>query len=289
MTANKTSKASVFTLLFSDPARLRELYNAISGENYDDSAVIVINTLQKALFMDRINDLSFTINDKIVVLIEHQSSINPNMALRLLSYIARIYEKLIDHTKIYGVKKLVVPRPEFIVLYNGEEPCPAASVMRLSDHFATVTNKAAIDLELTVKVYNINHNHNKALEGKSQALKGYAVFVEKLREYLKRGLDKDNAMKETVQWCRRNGYIRDFLKEHGSEVVNMLFGEWNWDEVLAVRYEDGLEEGMEKGLALGTQRQQMETARNALMEGLSPGLVSKITGLDAEAIAALAL
>jgi hypothetical protein len=80
MHTNRKYKSSVFTLLFSDPARVRELYNALAGTCYDESADIVINTLQDVIFMERINDISFTINDKLVVLIEHQSTINPNMA-----------------------------------------------------------------------------------------------------------------------------------------------------------------------------------------------------------------
>jgi hypothetical protein len=41
------------------------------------------------------NDISFEIGDKLVVLIEHQSTINPNMPLRLLLYIGRVYEKIL--------------------------------------------------------------------------------------------------------------------------------------------------------------------------------------------------
>jgi hypothetical protein len=57
-------------------------------------------------------------------LIEHQSTINPNMSIRLLFYIAKIYEKLVDNRKIYSQTKLIIPRPEFIVLYNGEDDSP---------------------------------------------------------------------------------------------------------------------------------------------------------------------
>jgi hypothetical protein len=33
--------------------------------------------------MDQINDLSFILNDRLIVLLERQSRINPNMPLRL--------------------------------------------------------------------------------------------------------------------------------------------------------------------------------------------------------------
>ncbi|MDR2096002.1 MAG: Rpn family recombination-promoting nuclease/putative transposase, partial [Treponema sp.] len=106
MGLNKHYKDSVFTLLFGEPDILRELYGAICGVPLDLSIPITINTLEGALFMERINDISFEIARKLVVLLEHQSTINPNMALRLLMYIARIYEKLIDNKKIYSGKRI---------------------------------------------------------------------------------------------------------------------------------------------------------------------------------------
>jgi len=57
---------------------------------------VTINTLENALFMGRINDVSFEIGGKLVVLVEHQSTINANMALRLLMYIGRVYENIIE-------------------------------------------------------------------------------------------------------------------------------------------------------------------------------------------------
>ena len=52
----------------------------------------------------------------------------------------------------------------------------------------------------------------------------------------------------------------------------MLMTEWNWDDALAVRFEEGQED------------KQEEIARNALAEGVSIEFVKKITGLDMETI-----
>ena len=94
MDANVKYKNSVFSLLFSEPDILRELYSAIKGISLSPDVPVSINTLQGVLFPDRINDISFEIGGKLVVLIEHQSTINPNMCLRLLMYIVRVYEKI---------------------------------------------------------------------------------------------------------------------------------------------------------------------------------------------------
>ncbi|GMO42527.1 MAG: hypothetical protein Ta2B_22770 [Termitinemataceae bacterium] len=80
----------VFVRLFSNEALLRELYSALSGVFYDNSVPLTINTLSDVLFNSRKNDISFLLAEKIIVLLEHQSTINENMALRFLIYIARI-------------------------------------------------------------------------------------------------------------------------------------------------------------------------------------------------------
>ena len=54
--------------------------------------------------------------------------------------------------------------------------------------------------------------------------------------------------------------------------MNMLMTEWNWDDALAVRYEEGMEDGQE------------EVALNALIEGLPIEIIQKITGLDMETV-----
>jgi len=96
MGANRNFKDTVFTRLFSEDAALLELYNALSGGNYGANTAIKISTLEDVLFMDLLNDISFVIDDKVVVLIEHQSSISENLPLRLLLYLARVYEKIVD-------------------------------------------------------------------------------------------------------------------------------------------------------------------------------------------------
>ncbi|MDR2865362.1 MAG: Rpn family recombination-promoting nuclease/putative transposase, partial [Spirochaetaceae bacterium] len=117
MSINRNYKDSVFVRIFSNGERLRELYNAISDSAYDASVPLEINTLSEVLFKDRKNDISFLLGNKIIVLIEHQSTISPNMPLRILGYATRIYEKIIkDKQAIYRRTLLQIPRPEFYVL-----------------------------------------------------------------------------------------------------------------------------------------------------------------------------
>ena len=149
MKANVKHKNSVFSFLFSDEEALHELYSAVKDIALPPDAQIDINTLADILFMDQINDVSYTIDNRLVVLIEHQSTINENLPLRLLLYIARVYEKIIDQKKRYQTKLVEIPTPEFIVLYNGRAKFPEYKTMKLSDAFkkvAELTGEASLEL-----------------------------------------------------------------------------------------------------------------------------------------------
>jgi hypothetical protein len=156
--ATRNHKSSVFTGYFSDAKKLIELYNAIEGTDYPEDTRVEINTLEDALFRNQINDISFTMDGKLIVLIEQQSTINENMPLRLLMYIGRVYEKLVDKKGIYARKLLRIPKPEFIVIYNGKDEYPEQKQLKLSSAFENAVAKEL--LELTVTVYNVNSGYN---------------------------------------------------------------------------------------------------------------------------------
>jgi len=135
MKVNRKFKDSVFTTLFNNPDLLRELYCALEGVSLPPDAPVSINTLKNVLYMDFYNDISFEIYGKLVILIEHQSTLNPNVALRLLLYISDIYEAMIDSKTLYSTTSLSIPWPEFFVLYNGKEEFPDEKIVKLSDLF----------------------------------------------------------------------------------------------------------------------------------------------------------
>jgi hypothetical protein len=295
MASNRQHKDSVFSFLFSDPDTLRELYGAIAGIELPPDIPITINTLEGALYKTLLNDISFEVGKKLVVLLEHQSSVNPNMAARLLMYISRIYEKLLSGKSLYSRKKLFIPRPEFIVLYNGTEPYPDEATLKLSDAFEDaallgLTREGLPNLELVATVYNINKGHNEGIIRRCEKLKGYSALIAKVRECeaeLAGGKkpqrlsdeEKEKAMTKAVRWCIDQNILRPFLETHGSEVVNMLMSEWKLEDALVVEREESREEGWEE--------RGIEVARNALDAGLPVEIIQTITGLDADTIRSL--
>jgi len=258
MEINRNFKDSVFTKLFNDPALLRDLYCALSGAALSPDAPVFINTLENVVFMDIYNDISFEIDGKQVVLLEYQSTINPNMALRLLMYYSRVLEKSIKGSNIYSGKRLSIPRPEFYVLYNGVKPFPDTDVYRLSDLFnehaeTGSSEKDDLLIDLTVKVININEGRNTAIVNRCRKLAEFSAFTAKARSLMNEMGNREEAIKEAVRYCHKHDILKEFLEINASEVHNMLLTEWNTEDCIAVRCEeareDALAEGREQGLA----------------------------------------
>jgi len=260
MSANREYKSSVFATLFSDVEKLLSLYNALSGSRFPMDAAVEIATLEDVLFHDRLNDIAFVVEGKLVILIEHQSTVNENMPLRLLLYLARIYEKLIANDTLYLRKRLKIPRPDFIVLYNGTESFPDEKTLRLSDAFEEYPEELAdlgSSLELQVRVVNVNEGRNMNMVGKCEDLRGYVRFVEKVRVHHEECQDLEKAVTRAVKECIQEGILVDFLTSHSSEVINMLTAEFDLVRAKTVwvreAREEGREEGMEKGLDISAE------------------------------------
>ena len=91
--------------------------------------------LEDVLFRDFKNDVAFSVAGQSIVLSEHQSTVNSNMPIRDLLYIAREYEKVIPARSRYKTGLIKIPTPRFLVFYNGVRDQPLEQTLRLSDAF----------------------------------------------------------------------------------------------------------------------------------------------------------
>jgi hypothetical protein len=242
---NREYKNSVFTTLFDNEDKARELYAALKGIVCDPALPVIITTLRDIIYMNVINDLSFIVGGVMVFIIEHQSSLNHNMPLRILLYFSEIYKKIVDRRSLYKTTLVKIPKPEFIVFYNGTEDTPDRWEEHLADAFIETEGNTKIPLDLTVTVYNINKGRNKELLSRSENLAGYAEFVARVRENQRAGMPLEEAITGAVRYCVGRGILAPFLEEHGSEVMDMLLREWDWDVAKEVWQEEAMEKAWE--------------------------------------------
>jgi predicted transposase/invertase (TIGR01784 family) len=297
MEANRQFKDSVFTSYFNNKELLLELYNAIEGTNYPKDVEIEINTLENVFYLDKYNDISFVIDDKVVVLVEAQSTINDNMPLRFLMYVSKLYEKMIDPSSMYMRKMIKIPRPEFIVLYNGNEEYPDTKELKLSNAFKEACKDLNIKelLELTVTVYNINDGRNAEILKRSKALNDYAILGDRVRQNLKDGEELGSAITEAINYCIKHGIMAKYLKENSSGVNNMLITEYKFeDHVRVARQEaaadawmEGIAKGKAEGIAEGIEEGKFDDARNMKADGMDAARISKYTGIPVREIKSL--
>lgn len=265
-----TYKDSLFRSLFDGKDAVLSLYNALSGTNYDENTEVVMNTLPETMFTAKKNDVSAVIGKKIVIIAEQQSSINENMPFRFLSYAGRLLENTVtDKTALYRRKLVKLPRPECIVLYNGESDSQDELILKLSDAFEHVEGNEEVYLELKVRFININKGHNEYLVSKCGELKGYVEYVAKVREAqarieeenpaMERAVAREKAIAYAISYCKKNGVLRDFFEKLSPEEVNMLVAEWNLEDAIKVAREEEREEALEKGIGIGIEKGASKT------------------------------
>ena len=114
-----------------------------------------------------------------------------------------------------------IPIPEFIVLYNGTKPFPAERTLRLSDAYKATdeAHRQCGNLDLTVRVVNINPGVNNELMQKSEALNGYTELVEHVRHSKLKGLNLTEAINEAISWGMNHGVLKSFLSTQGLDTM----------------------------------------------------------------------
>ena len=239
---NKQYRDTVFRDYFNDEERLLSLCNALLGT---DATALKINTLEGTFFDRQKNDISCVVENNFLVLIEHQTTVNENMPFRCLSYVAELLNNLvIDKDKLYHKALIRFPAPRFYVFYDGDALQPVKREMRLSEAF-TGSDTA---LELVVTALNINFGLEQPLLAKCKYLREYSTLVGKVKEGLRAGLTRKEAISRAVKFCLDNGLMKGYLEKKSQEVFNMLALQWEQDKAIRASYEDGRDDGISEGI-----------------------------------------
>lgn len=267
------------------------LYNALHGTKLTAIEHLKNIRLDQVLYMTFYNDVSYLVDNKIIVLAEHQSTINPNMPLRCLEYVSRLYETLFESKEKYSRRLLNIPTPEFYVFYNGEEAYPSDKTLKLSEAF--IERGTETNLELTVKVININRQNRHPVLENCRTMQEYSIFVETVRKW--KEIDSQNGFEKAVEECIENNILREYLKRKTKEVLNMLLAEYDYETDIAVQraeeheiaFAEGIEQGIEQGFADGSYQTKLETAKVLKQLGDSVKKIMQATGLSQEEVEAI--
>ncbi len=248
MTVEKNYTDRLFNFIFGREEHrdwTLSLYNAVNGSDYNDPEMVEFNTLEDMLYLGMKNDTSFLISD-IMSVYEHQSTYNPNMPLRMLGYADELYAGYLTKHKLnkYGSTLLPLPVPKLVVFYNGSTETADETILRLTDSFPESV-RGESDIEVKVRMLNINYGRNKALLEACKPLSEYAWFVMEVRQNRKTH-DTEPAVNMAIDAMPDDFGIKEFLIVHRAEVYNMLAKDYSEDEIRELFMEDGRREGREE-------------------------------------------
>ena len=123
---NREYKDTVFVDLFTSWDSPISLYNAISlralplDTKVQSLRALPLDTkvqplqIANALYTSLRCDLSFKLENELIVIIEHQSTINQNMPTRFLLYVAMLYLNILDEEIRYARLLKHIPTPRFL-------------------------------------------------------------------------------------------------------------------------------------------------------------------------------
>ncbi|MCD8364280.1 MAG: Rpn family recombination-promoting nuclease/putative transposase [Clostridiales bacterium] len=251
---NRSIKDSVFRNLFSDKKYLFQLYQALHPEDkettIDDLEYV---TLENVLVRDIYNDLGVRIGDKIILLIEAQSTWTENIIIRCLMYMARTLQDYFKQTSqsLFSEKLVHMPEPELYVIYTGDSVIDKEYIS-LSETFF---GGKQTSLDVRVKV---------VVDGKEgDIINQYVVFTKVINDQVKIYGRKREAITEAIRICKDRNILKDYLTSREKEVVDIMITLFDQQEVL------------EDYIASDRREQAMDYARTLYDSGVSIEIIAK--------------
>ena len=226
------------------------------------------------------------LNDRLIVLIEHQSTPNQNMPLRFLEYYVHLLYGIVPAKARYREKLYKIPSPEFYVFYNGEKKLKQEFTMKLSDAFIAEQEEPLCELKVNFMNIRGEKGENLPVVQNCGILKEYCEFMDIVFRY--QSELKSKSTKEEVEGCYdkaikeaiSRGILVDYLTRKGTEVRNMFFGEYDYDLDMKVKAQEAAEnKAVEAALLLVHEyKEKPEIAAqkmNAPLELVLEGLKNK--------------
>ena len=131
-----------------------------------------------------------------------------------------------------------------MVFYNGTDEQEDETILKLSDSFP---EGADFDIEVKVRMINVNYGRNRKLMEACKPLNEYAWIVHEVRKN-KAKEDLGSAIDRAITDMPDDFVIKPFLVAHRAEVKGMLLTEYKEAETMQLFKEEGREEGQEHHL-----------------------------------------
>ena len=83
---------------------------------------------------------------------------------------------------------------------------------------------------------------------RSASLHGYSFLVAEIRNNIRGGMTRDDAIIAAIELCIRQDVLKTFLKDHFEEVIKMLNYEYDAEAEKRIIRQEGRSEGRQEGV-----------------------------------------
>lgn len=254
----RSVKDSVFTYLFKQPEYTRQLYLALHPEDTDvKESDFKLVTLENVLTTGFYNDLGIQVRNRLILLVEAQSTFSVNIALRMLLYLAGTYKEYIEEQKLdlYGSHPVEIPRPELYVVYTGGRK-EIPETLHLSDLY-----QGAGSAEVEVKVLRD--------DGTGDILDQYVQFCKIADEQREKYGLAQQAIDETIRICIAENVLAPFLASRQKEVLEIMVTLFDQEKIAEIHDYNVAKAARQEGHQLGREegiRAMVSTLRGMSVE-----------------------
>lgn len=310
----------VYKLLFSEPLTVRHLLTGFITEDWVkrldlDSLEKVSGTFVSDDLRDRETDVIWRVRfDEewiyLYLILEFQSTIDPFMALRIMTYVGLMYQDLVKQQKLTREDRLPPVLP--VVLYNGDtrwnaacnvaeltQPVPdGLEQYRPSLHYLLLDEGAIVANQqwpkearnVVAAIFRLEHHQDP-----QEVIDTIGLLVESLQEPEQIRLRQHFALwikrillprwvpeSEEVEWSSLN----DLNEVHNmfAERAKKWPEQWK-QQGLEEGRKQGLEEGRQEGRQEGEEHRALEIARNMLERTpMDDSMIANLAGLDVEQV-----
>ncbi len=221
--AKRKAKDSVFLDLFRNKSYLLKLYKTLHPEDTtatEDSLTDV--TIENVLTDNLYNDLGFVVGNKLMILIEAQSTWTMNILVRVLLYLAQSYHEYFQRTSqnYYKSKKVKIPKPELYVIFTGNKGRKPDRISLSKEFF----EGADIDVEVKAKVIYESDTDD--------IINQYIIFCKVFNEQTKQHGMTQKAVTETIRICKDRNVLKEYLLDREKEVVTIMMSLFDEEEIM---------------------------------------------------------
>ena len=272
----RTIKDSVFTNLFQDKKYLIQLYQALHPEDKEVTEDKLTDVTIENVLTDNIyNDLGFMVGNRLLILVEAQSTWTVNIIIRALMYLIQTYHNYFERTKqsLYKSKKVQIPMPELYVIYTGDRKTKPSEISLSKEFFDG--KECCLDVKVKM-IYD-------GKEG--DIINQYVLFTKVCNEQIALYGRTQKSILEAIRICKDRNVLREYLESREKEVVDIMMVLYDNEEIMrsyleSERHEIRLEERYEANI---------ETAKRMLIDGeLSLDRIAKFSNLSIEVVEELA-